>query len=195
MEEKSISKKLFGYFVRGLILVVPFTVIGYVVYKLFTFLDRLIPMEIPGLGLLVLIAGITILGWLGAVLITQPITNAANRMLDRIPLVKTIYTAIADLLSAFVGKKKSFSKPVLVKMNRESDIEKLGFITNDDLEQLSIKSGKIAVYLPHSYNFSGNLYIVPIENITPIDAPTPDVMKFIVSGGVTDIGEKHHEEK
>ena len=195
MEEKSIAKVIFGYFVRGLILVVPITVIAYVVYRLFVFLDTLIPMEIPGLGLLILLAGITVLGWLGSIFITQPIINAANRVLDRVPLVKTIYTAITDLLSAFVGKKKSFSKPVLVKMNRESDIEKLGFITNENLEQLKIKSGKIAVYLPHSYNFSGNLYVVPVENITPIDAHTPDVMKFIVSGGVTDIDLKKNEEE
>ena len=183
MEEKNPSKRIFGYFIRGLLLVVPITLIIYVVYQLFVFLDELIPMEIPGLGLLVLLAGITALGWLGSVFITQPIRNAANKFLDRIPLVKTIYTAITDLLSAFVGQKKSFSKPVLVKMNRESDIEKLGFITNEDLQQLNITSGKIAVYLPHSYNFSGNLFIVPVENVTPINAHTPDVMKFIVSGG------------
>jgi len=195
MEEKSPSKRIFRYFVRGLLLVVPITLIFYVVYQLFVFLDELIPMEIPGLGLIILLAGITFLGWLGSIFITQPIRNAANRALDRIPLLKTIYTAITDLLSAFVGQKKSFSRPVLVKLNRESDIEKLGFITNDDLEQLDIRSGKIAVYLPHSYNFSGNLYIVPIENITPIKAHTSDVMKFIVSGGVTDIGLKQHEEK
>jgi len=195
MEEKSPSKRIFRYFVRGLLLVVPITLIFYVVYQLFVFLDELIPMEIPGLGLIVLLAGITFLGWLGSIFITQPIRNAANRALDRIPLLKTIYTAITDLLSAFVGQKKSFSRPVLVKLNRESDIEKLGFITNEDLEQLDIRSGKIAVYLPHSYNFSGNLYIVPIENVTPIKAHTSDVMKFIVSGGVTDIGLKQHEEK
>jgi len=195
MEEKSPSKRIFGYFVRGLLLVVPITLIVYVVYQLFVFLDKLIPMEIPGLGIVVLLAGITALGWLGSIFITAPIRNAANRILDRIPLVKTIYTAITDLLSAFVGQKKSFSKPVLVKLNKESDIEKLGFITNEDLEQLSITSGKIAVYLPHSYNFSGNLFIVPRENVTPLNAHTPDVMKFIVSGGVTDIGLKKHEER
>jgi len=195
MEEKSPSKRIFRYFIRGLLLVVPITLIIYVVYQLFVFLDELVPMEIPGLGLIVLLAGITFLGWLGSIFITQPIRNAANRALDRIPLLKTIYTAITDLLSAFVGQKKSFSRPVLVKLNRESDIEKLGFITNEDLEQLDIRSGKIAVYLPHSYNFSGNLYIVPIENVTPIKAHTSDVMKFIVSGGVTDIGLKKDEER
>ncbi len=172
---------------------VPATVIIYIIYQLFIFLDQLIPMEIPGLGLLVLLSGITVMGFLGSTFIAEPIIRRANRILDRIPLVKTIYTAITDLLSAFVGQKKSFSRPVLVKLNRESEIEKPGFITCEDLESLNIKTGKIAVYLPHSYNFSGNIFIVPIENVTPVEANTAEFMKFIVSGGVTDVGKKQDE--
>jgi uncharacterized membrane protein len=194
MESKSIYRKILGYFFRGLLLVVPITVIVYVVFRLFIFFDTLIPTDIPGLGLLILLVAITVLGYLGSSFIAQPIYTYANRLLDRIPLIKTIYTAITDLLSAFVGKKKSFNRPVLVKMNRESDIEKLGFITADDLKMLDIHSGKIAVYLPHSYNFSGNLYIVPVENVTPIKANTAEFMKFIVSGGVTEVGHSRDEE-
>lgn len=190
MERRSIYKRLLSAFFQGLLVVVPITVIIYVVYRLFFFLDELIPMDIPGLGLLVLLTGITALGFLFSTFITQPIVNWANSLLDRVPLVKTIYTAIKDLLSAFVGKKKSFSQPVLVKMNRESDIEKPGFITNEDLSSLNIPGDKIAVYLPHSYNFSGNIYIVPRANVTPLDANTGELMKFIVSGGVTDLTKK-----
>jgi uncharacterized membrane protein len=193
MEQKSFSKKLLGYFFRGLLLVVPITVIAYVVYQLFIFLDRIIPMEIPGLGIVVLLVGITVLGYLGSSFIAEPIIRRANKLLDRVPLVKTIYTAITDLLSAFVGQKKSFSRPVLVKLNRESEIEKPGFITADDLSSLDIKTGKIAVYLPHSYNFSGNIFIVPVENVTPVDVNTADYMKFIVSGGVADLGNTQNE--
>ncbi|MFT6355271.1 MAG: putative membrane protein, partial [Cryomorphaceae bacterium] len=58
---------------------------------------------------------------------------------------------------------------------------------------LNIKTGKIAVYLPHSYNFSGNIFIVPIENVTPVEVNTAEFMKFIVSGGVTDLGKKLDE--
>ena len=190
IDRKFITKRVLGYFLSGLLLVTPITVIIYVIYSLFIFLDHLIPFRIPGLGLITLLVTITALGYLGSSFISQPIKRRANKLLDRVPLIKTIYTAINDLLSAFVGQKKSFSRPVLVKMSYSSDIEKLGFITNDDLSSLNIASGKIAVYLPHSYNFSGNLYIVPIENVTPINAQTAEVMKFIVSGGVTDLGQK-----
>lgn len=195
IDQKFITKRLLGYFFSGLLLVVPITVIIYVVYNLFIFLDQLIPIAIPGLGLITLLLTITVLGYLGSSFITQPIRRKANKLLDRVPLVKTIYTAISDLLSAFVGQKKSFSRPVLVKLSRSSEVEKLGFITNDDLSSLNIESRKIAVYLPHSYNFSGNLYIVPAENVTPIPANTAEVMKFIVSGGVTDVGGKKADEE
>lgn len=194
LDKKFIYKRILGYFFSGLLLVVPITVIIYVIYKLFVFLDHLIPIAIPGLGLITLLVTITALGFLGSSFISQPIRKRANKLLDRVPLLKTIYTAITDLLSAFVGQKKSFSRPVLVKLSRSSDIEKLGFITNDDLSKLNIPLGKIAVYLPHSYNFSGNLYIVPIENVTPVTANTAEVMKFIVSGGVTDIGSSRKDE-
>lgn len=193
MERRSIYKRLFSAFFQGLLVVAPITLILYIVYRLFTFLDDLIPTDTPGLGLLILIIGITILGFLFKTFVTQRIVNRANKLLDRIPLVKTIYTAITDLLSAFVGQKKSFSQPVLVTMNKENGIEKLGFMTNDDLSSLNIEGKKIAVYLPHSFNFSGNLYIVPAQNVTPIDANTGEVMKFIVSGGVTEIGKKNEE--
>ncbi len=193
MKKNSFVKVILGYFFRGLLLVVPITVIAYIVYKLFVFLDEIIPTDIPGLGILILLGGITVLGFLGSTFIAEPIFKRANKMLDRVPLVKTIYTAITDLLSAFVGQKKSFSRPVLVKLNRESEIEKPGFVTNDDLSMLNIKTGKIAVYLPHSYNFSGNIFIVPIENVTPVDANTAEFMKFIVSGGVAELGKKIDE--
>lgn len=188
MTAKSIYRRLLGYFFRGLLLVVPITVIAYVVYRLFVFLDKLIPTEVPGLGILTLIVGITALGYLGSSFIAEPIVKWANGLLDRVPLLKTIYTAITDLLSAFVGQKKSFSRPVLVRLSKDIEILKPGFITTDDLEALHIPGGKVAVYLPHSYNFSGNVFIVPAEHVTPVDANKAEFMKFIVSGGVTEMG-------
>ena len=72
----------------------------------------------------------------------------------------------------------------MVKVNLNSDLEKLGFITEENLELLHLKD-KVAVYFPHSYNFSGELFIVPKANITPVDINSSDVMKFVVSAGLT----------
>jgi uncharacterized membrane protein len=84
-----------------------------------------------------------------------------------------------------VGKEKKFTEPVLVKVNTISNLEKLGFLTNRDLQRIGIKDEKVAVYFPHSYNFSGELFIVPVEHISPVNVETGEAMKFIVSGGVS----------
>jgi uncharacterized membrane protein len=187
MEFKEILSRIFGFFIKGLLYTLPLAVTGYIIYNLFIFLDNLLPLDKPGLGILALLVIITFIGILGSTIIARPIENYFLRLLERIPLLKTIYTSISDLLSAFVGDKKRFNKPVLVKMTKMSDLEKLGFITSEDLSELGIEDGRIAVYLPHSYNFSGNLYIVPVENVTLLDANASEVMKFIVSGGVAEV--------
>ena len=187
MEFKEILSKILGFFIKGLLYTLPLAVTGYIIYNLFVFLDNLLPIDKPGLGILALLVIITFIGILGSTIIARPIENYFLRLLERIPLLKTIYTSISDLLSAFVGDKKRFNKPVLVKLTKMSDLEKLGFITSEDLSELGIEDGRIAVYLPHSYNFSGNLYIVPVENITLLDANASEVMKFIVSGGVAEV--------
>ncbi len=91
------------------------------------------------------------------------------------------------LVEAIVGSKRKFDRPVLVKLGGNAEVERLGFITQTDLSHIGVDEGKVAVYLPHAFNWSGNLYIVPTRNITPIDARAADVMKFVVSGGVSQV--------
>lgn len=188
-------KKLLSYFFQGLLVSVPVAALVFVIYKAFVLLDGILPYKdvIPGLGIITLLAGITVIGFLANTIIARPIKKYFMQLLDRIPLVKTIYNAVKDLMSAFVGKEKKFDKPVMVKLLENSELEKLGFVTGEDLSELGIKNDKIAVYLPHSYNFSGNLYIVPRKNVTPIDASAADIMKFIVSGGVTEVVHKEEQ--
>ncbi len=187
-------RKTGRFFFQGLFYLAPFTITLFIIYKLLKFLitsmDGLLPYHIPGLGLLVIIIGITIIGFLGSTIIFKPLLKAVDKIMDRAPLIRIIYSAIRDLLSAFVGTEKKFDKPVLIRMYKTADIEKLGFITSEDLSNLGIGNDKVAVYMPHSYNFSGNLFIVPRENITPIDASSTDIMKYIVSGGVAQFKKK-----
>ncbi|MDX5585354.1 MAG: DUF502 domain-containing protein [Aureibaculum sp.] len=185
-------KKLVNYLLQGLLYIAPLGITAYIIYGVFTFMDGLLQellvkffdTKIPGLGFLTLILFLILVGFLGRTLIAQPIKLLFRNIIDRIPLLKFIYGAFNDLFSAFVGKEKKFSKPVLVKVNLNSDLEKLGFITEENLELLDEKD-KVAVYFPHSYNFSGELFIVPRANIKPVDINSSDVMKFIVSAGLT----------
>lgn len=191
-------KKLIRYFLQGILYIAPIAVTIYVFVVAFIWLDGLLrnlevfekgpfsEYSFPGIGLLIIVITITIVGFLGQRFITTPISNAFERLLKRAPLIKVIYSSVKDLLSAFVGKERKFEKPVLVTLDKEGILERLGFITATDLADLGIEE-KIAVYLPSSYGVLGELYIVPTKNVKPIDANSADVMKFIVSGGVTKV--------
>lgn len=185
-------KKLVGYFFQGLLLLAPITITLYIIIKILSWVGSFFnqigfnihPLVDPLIGIIMVIGIIIFVGIFGSSIIFRPFAGLFHKAMEKAPLIKMIYGAIKDLLTAFVGSKKKFDQPVLVKINRESEVEKLGFITRENLTELGI-SKKVAVYLPHSYNFSGDLFIVPMENITPINASSSVVMKFIVSGGIT----------
>ena len=180
-------KKLIGYFLQGILYLVPIAATVYVVVKAVVLVDGIIPVEIPGLGLLIILTIFTLAGYLGGSLLVKNIFNF-NKILERVPLLKIVYTSVKDLLSAFVGKKKRFTEPVLVKM--EGGVERFGFVTQKDLTHLGVSADKIGVYIPFSYAVTGNLIVVPKKNITPVDGSSADIMKFIISGGVTEIEEE-----
>jgi uncharacterized membrane protein len=179
-------RRFSAYFIKGLLLITPIGITIWVVYKSILYVKSLFPGDYLLIGIPAVLLGIAFLGFLGTWLIQTPITQFIDRTVERIPLVKFIYTSVRDLMSAFMGNEKRFNKPVLVKVN-EAGMYKLGFITQKDLQSIGIPSGKSAVYMPHSYNFSGNLFIVDNALLVPIDAPSEEIMKFIVSGGVTRI--------
>lgn len=180
---QSIFFRLLNYFVQGLLYTAPISITIYVFVKAFGFIDNILPLKIPGLGIMVILTLITLVGFLASSLIGRPVAAYLIKLIEKTPLIKDIYSSIKDLVSAFVGKKKKFSEPVLVKMN-DTGLEKLGFVTHRDLAELGISGNKIAVYLPYSYGIMGSLYIVEEKNITPINSSSTQVMKFIVSGGV-----------
>ncbi len=192
MTLNKIGRKLLAYLFRGILLSVPLAVTVYIMYSAFVAVDHIVPQnifgrEIPGLGIIILLTGFVILGSLGGSILVQPLIKYFNRLLDQVPLIKTLYTSIKDFLSAFVGQKKSFNIPVMVKMDENLDVEQLGFITTEDLSPLGLDSSRVAVYIPMSFSVAGNIFIVPRKNVTILNAKAQDVMKFIVSGGVSSL--------
>ncbi|MCB0485560.1 MAG: DUF502 domain-containing protein, partial [Flavobacteriaceae bacterium] len=128
-------KKLVNYFLQGLLYIAPLGITAYIIYAIFNFTDNILQeliityfdVKIPGLGVLSLIVILIIVGFLGRTFIADPIKAVFTQLIERVPLLKFVYKAFNDLFSAFVGKEKKFSKPVLVKVNLNSDLEKLGF--------------------------------------------------------------------
>lgn len=191
---KKVINKILSYFFRGALFVAPVAFSALVIEAVFNWLDGLLPFKIPGLGILIILAGIVGIGYLASTLLMKPVFDAFESFIRKIPLLSLIYTSIKDLVGAFVGDKKKFNEPVIVKMNRDSDVYKPGFITQSDLTALDME-GYVSVYLPHSYNFSGNIYIVPNENVRKWDVSATEAMKFIVSGGVTGYEDIEEQEK
>lgn len=176
--------RLLTYFFRGLLFVVPFALTIYIIFESLEWLDGLIPINIPGLGLIIIISAITFLGFVASFFITRPVFEYFEKSLIRIPIVNIIYTSIKDLIGAFVGDQKKFNIPVLVAMEETSTILKVGFITQKDLESIDLP-GYASVYLPHSYAWSGNQFIIENKYLKPLNMSATAAMKFVVSGGVS----------
>jgi uncharacterized membrane protein len=119
----------------------------------------------------------------------KPFLGIFERLVLRVPFIKLIYTSLKDLFAAFVSDKKKFNRPVLVEMGKNSGVHRIGFITTEDLSNLQIKD-KLAVYFPLSYAFTGQLFIINKDLVSPLpDDEVTEILKFIVSGGVTSMEE------
>ena len=194
--------RIIKYFLRGLLYVVPMSLTIWILYLSIKFINdllnpilekinQIIDIELAWLGVvlgvIIIFILLLLIGYIGSIIISTPINSLFKKLLKQAPLVQTIYTSIKDLMNTFVGNKKGFSEPVLVKVYENSTIERIGFVTNEEVESLNIKKGKVLVYLPHSYAISGQLFVVDKKDVTPIDKSSGEIMKLIISGGVTEI--------
>ena len=178
------------YFFRGLVIVVPIALTLYVVYYVFVTADRLVKVqipgvgEIPGLGVLLTIVAITAIGALATSFAVRKLLDLTEWIFTRAPFVRIVYSSIKDLIEAFVGDAKRFDRPVLARLTESDVLYVVGFVTREDLTEIGLP-GYVAVYLPQSYNFAGNLVLLPRQNVQPIALDSSKVMAFAVSGGVS----------
>lgn len=177
-------RKLSRYFFQGLVFLAPIGITGYILYQLFTALDSWFGLTIPGAGLLITISAVTLLGFLTSNFLTRRIFVFLEQIINRLPFVKLLHSSLKDVLTAFVGDKKKFDRPVLVNVLPDGSIKALGFMTQDSLEQFHL-TDHVAIYFPQSYNFAGNLLLYPRDQIVPLSVDNSRLMAFIVSGGIT----------
>lgn len=182
------------YFLRGVLVTVPVFITIYVIYSIVVFVGSLFnafgliihPAIDPFIVLLSVGSIIFFVGFFSNSILL-PFITAMDQAMEKAPFIKVLYTSIKDLVSAFVDKKKRFNQPVLVKYASNPEVMRLGFITKENLSELGLDANMIAVYLPYSFGFSGEVVVVSKEHVTPIKASSADVMKMIVSGGVTEV--------
>ena len=199
--------RLIYYFFQGLIILAPIVITAWAVISLFNFVDGILPNllrtlfpemvkldvqgnpeKIPGLGFLTVVLIVLFVGYISSLFFVSRLVNLFDTILEKTPGIKLIYTTVKDFLEAFAGNKRKFDKPVLVAVD-DKDVWRLGFITQTDLSQFGL-TDYYCVYVPHSYAFSGITYMVQQDRIKVLnDVKSADAMKFIVSGGVTDLAE------
>jgi len=187
-------KRIIQNFIKGLLTIVPIILVVFVVFKIFMFLDGLLGNYlkpylkedyIPGIGLLFTFILITILGWLSTKFFTGTLFRVIDRLLERIPLIKTIYSVIKDTFYSFLGEKKSFSKVAIVTIPG-TEVKTIGFITTEDLEGFYTPlKDHVAVYVQQTFQIAGVTLLIPKDQVEVIDVKPEDAMKFILSGGMT----------
>jgi uncharacterized membrane protein len=188
-------KNFIGHFVQGLIVIAPLAITIFVFYKVwdiihstFGFVGRIIhPLLDPFIIIAAVILVIYVIGRISASFLFTPAYNRFEKDLEKVPFIRLVYSSVKDIMSAFVGNKRKFNQPVLVTIDKVNNIKQIGFLTQDDLANMSIAKEYTAVYMPFSYGFSGKLLIVHKDNIVPLDASAAEAMKFVVSGGVTHV--------
>lgn len=178
--------RLVRYFVRGCLVTVPLAMTGWIIYVTLRFIDQLLPIGIPGVGFIVTLSLVTLVGLFTSNVIGKRVFQITDRALSGMPLVKLLYNSIKDLIRAFVGDHKSFDRPAAVVLT-PGGARILGFVTRDALHMLGMPE-LVAVYFPQSYNFAGQLAIVPREQVELLDVPSAELMTFIVSGGISGFG-------
>ena len=204
----SLFTRLIKNFFQGLIVIAPIGITVWVVVSIFQNLDNFLPNMLkdiaphllerdesgktkllPGIGFLISFLLVVIVGWLSSIFIIEKYMSFIDHLLEKTPGVKIIYTTVKDLLEAFTGDKKKFNKPVLVNIDNQ-DVWRVGFITRTTNNQFEMPEF-CTVYVPHSYAISGITYLVKKDRIKELpDSISPaDAMKYILSGGLTDIEE------
>ncbi len=192
--EIGMIKTLRKYFVNGVITIVPIGIVIWVVVQLFNFFDNLVGAElttvdhhyIPGLGLLLTVILITIAGALATHWFSRSLFAYVDRLLKRVPVVKSIYGIVKDTVESFVGGRHGFQKVVVITMS-DSGIELIGFLTRSEgMEAFGVADeSKLAVFVPLSFQMSGLTMIVPKERVRILDMPVEEGIKYTFSAGLS----------
>ena len=188
-------KKLIKYFLKGLVIFVPMALTVFLLIWAFTSLDAVFrdflskyspgsPKYFPGMGILLTFLLIFIIGFVASNFLGKRLFALIEKLFTVLPLIKLLYSAVKDMIEAFAGEKKSFDKPVIATIAPGGSVKVVGFVTQESLENLGL-SDHVAVYLPQSYNFAGNVLLFPKESVKPLNIESSQAMAFIVSGGVS----------
>jgi len=194
----SILAKLRNYFITGVVVLVPIGITLYLSKFFISISSKLIPYElnpnnylpfaIPGLEILLSIIFITLVGGLSLSFIGKKVLQIFNDLLKKIPILRTIYSAIGQMTETLAPKKGSKKSVVLIEYPRKGSWA-VGFATKDNEGEISTKTNSklVNVFVPTTPNpTSGFLLMFPKEDVIYLDMTFEEASKFIVSAGTSD---------
>jgi len=187
-QQSNYLKIFFRSLIQGLVILGPIAATIWLIWYLVSTVDNLVPSvseRVPGLIFISVILFTALVGYIGTrFFLGRLIFNALDHLMEHTPGIKYIYTSLKDVMGSFMGDKNKFKNPVWVKVHDTPELWRIGFVTQNDLSPVGL-SGKIAVYLPHSYAISGWVVFVDTQNIRNVEGMNAaEAMKFAVSGGV-----------
>ena len=200
LKRKSISivAKLRNYFITGMVVLVPIGITFYLIKFFISVSPKLIPrninpnnylpFSIPGLEIFLSVIFITIIGGLSLSFIGKKILQLFNDLLKKIPILRTIYSAIGQMAETLAPKRKRKKSVVLVEYPRKGSWA-VGFATKDNKGEISKKINKklVNVFVPTTPNpTSGFLLMFPKDEIIYLDMNFEEASKFIISAGTSD---------
>ena len=196
-KKRSFLARLRNYFITGIVVLVPIGITLYLTTFFVSISSNIIPKEInpnsylpfsiPGLEILLSVIFITIIGWLSLSFIGKKILQLVNETLKRIPILRTIYSAIGQMTESLAPKKGSKKSVVLVEYPRKGSWA-VGFATKDNKGEISKKtnSSLVNVFVPTTPNpTSGFLLMFPKNEVIYLDMSFEEASKFIVSAGTS----------
>ena len=196
-KKRSFLARLRNYFITGIVVLVPIGITLYLTTFFVSISSNIIPKEInpnsylpfsiPGLEILLSVIFITIIGWLSLSFIGKKILQLVNETLTRIPILRTIYSAIGQMTESLAPKKGSKKSVVLVEYPRKGSWA-VGFATKDNKGEISKKtnSNLVNVFVPTTPNpTSGFLLMFPKNEVIYLDMSFEEASKFIVSAGTS----------
>jgi uncharacterized membrane protein len=154
-------KKIFRYFIQGIIILAPIGITAYVLYWLFERVDGILRpavyaitnVNIPGIGFVIILLFVLLVGWISSNFLMGSAINFFDQLMERTPGIKFIYSSTKDFFEAFAGDKKRFNKAVLASVFAE-DVWIVGFLTDEEMRKFDMGTDKVAVYVPQGYNFA-----------------------------------------
>jgi len=196
-KKRSIFTRIRNYFIAGVVVLIPIGVTFYLTILLVTISSRILPKEInpnhylpyniPGLEIIISIILITLIGWLSLSFIGRRLLNLFNNILKKIPILRTIYSAIGQMTETFTKTDKDKKNVVLVEYPRKGSWA-VGFATKENTGEISdkVKKDLINVFVPTTPNpTSGFLLMFPKDEVIYLDLTFEQASKFIVSAGTS----------